>query len=123
MKVLIVDDSQVSREMIQMHLGKVGFDKMDQAKDGSDAIMKVKNLPEGQYYDVITLDVNMPKMDGLAALKQIRQLTPKSKIIMCSSQNDARTVQIAIGFGVHGFVLKPFTAEKLLEVLWSSLKK
>lgn len=123
MRVLVIDDSKVSREMIMMHLRKAGIEDIDEAKDGPEALVKIKSLAKGEKYDVITLDVNMPKIGGIAMIKEIKALARDSKIIMCTSQNDARTVQAAIGFGVQGFIVKPFTAEKLLETLWASLKK
>jgi two-component system chemotaxis response regulator CheY len=71
---------------------------------------------------VITLDVVMPKKDGLEALKEIKILSSNSKIIICSSIHDAHTVKIAMGFGIDGYVVKPFTKQKLLDALWRSLK-
>ena len=121
MRVLVVDDSQVSRNLIVMHLRKAGIDNVDEAVDGMDALMKLKNLAPAEKYDVVTLDIVMPKQDGLAIIKEIRQLAPETKIIMVSSQATARSVQIAIGFGIHGFVAKPFTGEKLLASIRNSL--
>lgn len=122
MRALVVDDSKVSREFIISHLQEMGIIQIDEAVDGFDAINKIKKLPPDAKYDVITLDVVMPKKDGLEALKDIKLLSPASKIIICSSNNDVHTVKIAIGFGVDGFVVKPFTRQKFLEALWRSLK-
>ena len=123
MRILVVDDSKVTRDMMIMYLRKSGIVEVDEARDGAEALMKVKNLPPDEKYDVITLDVNMPKLDGVATLKELRQLGCTSKIVMCSSQNDARTVKVGMGFGIDGYIVKPFTAEKLLEALWASLGK
>lgn len=122
MRALVVDDSKVSREFIISHLREMGIIMIEEAVDGLDAISKIKKLPQSAKYDVITLDVVMPKKDGLEALKDIKLLSPTSKIIVCSSNSDAHTVQIAIGFGVDGFVVKPFSRQKFLEALWRSLK-
>ncbi len=122
MRVLVVDDSKISREFIISHLHEFGVDKIDEAEDGLEAINKIKMLPPDTKYDVITLDVVMPRKAGLEALKDIKILAPRTKIIICSSNNDVRTVQTALGFGVDGYVVKPFTRQKFLEVLWRSLK-
>ncbi|WP_371380976.1 response regulator [Sporomusa aerivorans] len=122
MRVLVVDDSKISREFIASHLREIGVDKIDEAEDGIDAINKIKMLPPDSKYDLITLDVVMPRKAGLEALRDIKLLSPKTKIIICSSNNDIRTVQTAIGFGVDGYIVKPFTRQKFLEVLWRSLK-
>lgn len=121
MRALVVDDSKVSRELIISHLREIGVETIDEAGDGFEAISKIKKLPPGIKYDVITLDVVMPKKDGLEALKDIKLLAPNSKVVICSSNNDVKTVRISIGFGVDGFVVKPFTKQKFLEVLWRSL--
>ncbi|WP_169717740.1 Chemotaxis protein CheY [Sporomusa silvacetica DSM 10669] len=122
MRALVVDDSKISRDFIISHLHEMGITMIEEAVDGFDAINKIKKLPSDRKYDLITLDVVMPKKDGLEALKDIKLLSPASKIIICSSNNDAYTVQIAIGFGVDGFVVKPFSRQKFLDALWRSLK-
>lgn len=122
MRALVVDDSKVSREFIISSLNELGIITIDEAQDGIDAINKIKQLPPEYKFDIITLDIIMPKKDGLEALKDIKVLSPNSKIIICSSNNDVRSVKVALGFGVDGFVVKPFTRQKLLEVLWRSLK-
>lgn len=122
MRALVVDDSKVSRDFIISHLRELGVTLVEEAEDGLDAINKIKMLSASTKYDIITLDVVMPKKDGLEALKDIKLLSPNSKIIICSSNNDVHTVKVALGFGVDGFVVKPFTRQKFLEVLWRSLK-
>ncbi len=123
MRALVADDSKVSREIIGLHLRNLGIDVIDEARDGLETIAKIKTLPSNEKYEIIILDINMPNKDGLSALKEIKSLTPKSKIIMCTSANDIRSVEIARGFGVSGYVLKPVTMEKLKETLWRSFKK
>jgi two-component system chemotaxis response regulator CheY len=117
MRVLVADDSKVSREIITMHLRKVGIDHIDEVEDGSEVIAKLRQLKKGEEYTAIILDVVMPKVTGLAALKEIRLMAPDTKIVMCTAMNDLQTVKIARGFGVNAYVLKPFTGEKLIEVL------
>lgn len=123
MRALVADDSKVSREIIGVHLRNLGIEAIDEAKDGLEVLAKIKTLPANEKYDIIILDINMPNKDGLSVLKEIKSLTPRSKIIMCTVVNDVRSVEIARGFGVIGYLLKPVTLEKLKEVLWQSLKK
>ena len=95
MRVLVIDDSKVSREMIKMHLRKAGIDEVDEAEDGMEALTQIKKMAAHEKYDVITLDINMPKISGLALLKDLKVVAAASKIIMCTSQSDSRTVQTA----------------------------
>ncbi|WP_371364383.1 Chemotaxis protein CheY [Sporomusa rhizae] len=122
MRVLVVDDSKFSRELIISYFHKIGIQEIDEAADGLEAISKIKMLPPEACYDVITLDVVMPRKTGIQALKDIKNLAPESKIIVCSSLHDLHTVNLTMGFGVDGYVVKPFTREKLLSALWNTLK-
>lgn len=122
MRVLVVDDSKFSRELIITWLQNIGIMDIDEAANGFEAINKIKILSPGSSYDLITLDVVMPKKTGIQALQDIKLLAPDSKIIVCSSLHDIHTVSVAMGFGVDAYVVKPFTHEKLLKALWDTLK-
>lgn len=115
MRVLVVDHSETCREIIRTHLKEVGIEKIDESETGIGAINKIKRLPQGTKYDIVTIDVAMPRKEGLHILKDMTLLSPESKIIVCSSKNDIRTVKIAMGFGVNGYIIKPFTRERFLE--------
>lgn len=115
MRVLVVDYSETCRETIRSHLREIGIEKIDESETGIGAITRIKRLHQGTKYDIITVDVSMPRQEGLHILKDMTLLSPESKIIVCSSKNDIRTVKIAMGFGVNGYIIKPFTRERFLE--------
>ncbi|WP_021171317.1 Chemotaxis protein CheY [Sporomusa ovata DSM 2662] len=115
MRVLVVDYSETCRETIRSHLREIGIEKIDESETGIGAINRIKRLPQSTKYDIITVDVSMPRQEGLHILKDMTLLSHESKIIVCSSKNDIRTVKIAMGFGVNGYIIKPFTRERFLE--------
>ncbi|SDF54824.1 response regulator [Sporomusa acidovorans] len=115
MRVLVVDHSEMYRETIRNLLTELGIEKIDESETGMGAINKIKRLPKGTKYDIVTIDIAMPRKEGLHVLKDMTILSPESKIIVCSSKNDISTVKIVIGFGVYGYIVKPFTKEKFLE--------
>ncbi len=107
-KVLVVDDSSVIRKVISEILAKdPEIEVVGMAKDGKEAIEKAEEL----LPDVVTLDIEMPVMDGLSALKILRQKVPRSKVIMFSSltQEGAKATIEALSLGAYDFVPKPST--------------
>lgn len=80
-KVLIVDDAAFMRMMIKDILVKNGFEVVGEAADGVQAVDKYKELSP----DLVTMDITMPEMDGIAALKEIKHINPQAKVIMCSA--------------------------------------
>lgn len=113
MKILVVDDSQIIRDLIKKQLHQFDLSDVDEAMDGMEAMRKISM----EHYDAVTLDIFMPKMDGLAVVKHIKEVSPETRIIMCSSVNDPATIKELIKDGIHDFILKPFTVEKLQEVV------
>jgi len=79
--------------------------------DGDDAIAKYRELKP----DLVTMDVVMPKMNGIEALKGIRSLDPNAKVIMCTAVGQEQMVKLAIKTGARGYIVKPFQAPKVLE--------
>lgn len=80
-RILIVDDAAFMRMMIKDILVKNGFDVVAEASDGAQAVEKFKEHSP----DLVTMDITMPEMDGITALKEIKQIDPQAKIIMCSA--------------------------------------
>ena len=91
-KVLIVDDAAFMRMMIKDILTKNGYEVVGEANDGADAIEKYKELSP----DLVTMDITMPEMDGIAALKEIKKINGDAKVIMCSAMGQQAMVIDAI---------------------------
>ena len=112
-KVLIVDDAAFMRMMIKDILEKNNFDIVGEASNGLIAVeMYKKEKP-----DVVTMDITMPEMDGIEAVKAIREFDPSAKIIMCSAMGQQSMVMDAIKAGAKDFIVKPFQAERVLEAV------
>src|SRR5690625_5269262 len=101
------------RMMIKDILAKNGFDVVGEAADSVQAIEKYKELTP----DLVTMDITMPEMDGIAALKEIRSINPESKVIMCSAMGQQAMVIDAIQAGAKDFIVKPFQAERVIEAI------
>lgn len=112
-RVLIVDDAAFMRMMIKDILEKNGFDVIGQACNGVQAVELYKN----EKPDVVTMDITMPDMDGIEAVKNIKAFDPGAKIIMCSAMGQQTMVMDAIRAGAKDFIVKPFQADRVLEAI------
>ncbi|WP_026882771.1 response regulator [Clostridium akagii] len=110
-KVLITDDAAFMRMSLKTMLAKNGFEIVGEAENGAIAVEKYKVLKP----DIITLDITMPVMDGLEALKHIRDVDKNVKVMMISSMGQESIVREAVMTGATGFVIKPFNEETLLK--------
>ncbi|MBO2945745.1 response regulator [Paenibacillus sp. F411] len=116
-RILIVDDAAFMRMMIRDILTKNGFEVVGEAQDGAQAIEKFKELRP----DLITMDITMPEMDGIAALKEIKKNDPNAKVIMCSAMGQQAMVIDAIQAGAKDFIVKPFQADRVIEAINKTL--
>ncbi|GAF63702.1 chemotaxis protein CheY [Bacillus sp. TS-2] len=116
-KVLIVDDAAFMRMMIKDILIKGGYNVVGEASDGVEAVEKYKELSP----DLVTMDITMPEKDGIAALKEIREINSAAKIIMCSAMGQQSMVIDAIQAGAKDFIVKPFQADRVLEAIQKTL--
>jgi len=112
-RVLIVDDAVVMRMMIKGILAKSGFDVVGEAQNGVEAVEKYVEL----HPDLVTMDVVMPEMDGIAAVRQILAHDPSARIVMCTSMGQQALVVEAIQAGAKSFITKPFQPPKIVETL------
>lgn len=112
-RVLIVDDASFMRMMIKDILQKNGFEVVGEAANGIEAI----NLYKKEKPDVVTMDITMPDMDGIEAVKEIKSFDPAAKIIMCSAMGQQSMVMDAIKSGARDFIVKPFQADRVLEAI------
>jgi len=116
-RILIVDDAAFMRMMIRDILTKNGYEVVGEAQDGAQAIEKFKELTP----DLITMDITMPEMDGITALKEIRKLDTNAKVIMCSAMGQQAMVIDAIQAGAKDFIVKPFQADRVIEAIKKTL--
>ncbi len=116
-KVLIVDDAAFMRMMIKDILVKNGFDVVGEAENGAQAVEKYKETSP----DLVTMDITMPEMDGITALKEIKQIDASARIIMCSAMGQQSMVIDAIQAGAKDFIVKPFQADRVLEAINKTL--
>ena len=112
-KVMICDDAAFMRMMIKDILTKNGYEIAAKAENGQKAVEK---YPEAKP-DLVLMDITMPEMDGIEALKKIKALDPGAKIIMCSAMGQQAMVIVAIQAGAKDFIVKPFQAERVLEAV------
>jgi len=116
-KILIVDDAAFMRMMIKDILVKNGYEVVGEASDGLQAIEKYKELnPE-----LVTMDITMPEMDGITALREIKKIDPNAKVIMCSAMGQQAMVIDAIQAGAKDFIVKPFQADRVIEAIKKTL--
>ena len=112
-RVLVVDDAAFMRMMIKDILRKGGYEVIGEAEDGMKAVDRYKEL----HPDLVTMDITMPDMDGITAVKEIRKVDPNAMIIMCSAMGQQAMVIDAIQAGAKDFVVKPFQPERVLEAV------
>lgn len=116
--ILIVDDAAFMRMMIKDILTKNGYEVVGEANDGAQAIEKYKELKP----ELVTMDITMPEMDGITALKEIKKLDPAAKVIMCSAMGQQAMVIDAIQAGAKDFIVKPFQADRVIEAIKKTLR-
>ena len=111
--VLIVDDAIFMRTMLKDIMNKNGFLVAGEAQNGQEAVEKFKDLKP----DAVLLDINMPVMNGIDALKQIMEYDNTAICIICTDVKQHEMVREAIKYGAREFITKPFTAEKVVNAL------
>lgn len=112
-RVLVVDDAAFMRMMVRDILSKNGYEVVGEAENGMKAVEKYQEL----HPDLTTMDITMPEMDGISAVKAIRKIDPNAKIIMCSAMGQQAMVIEAIQAGARDFIVKPFQADRVLEAV------
>lgn len=112
-KVMVVDDAAFMRCVLKQMLERNGFEVVGEAENGMDAVNKYKALRP----DLVTMDITMPKLDGVQATKAIRQLDSNARIIMVSAMGQECMVRDAVVAGAAGFIVKPFKEEFVVKTL------
>lgn len=111
-KILIVDDSRTSRRILRNLLVEEGYEVVE-AENGEDGIQKYKE----ETPDLVTMDITMPVMDGLEALKEIKEYDSGAKVIMVTAAGQESKVMEAVKLGAAEFVTKPFEKEKIVNTV------
>lgn len=109
-KILVTDDAAFMRMMLKGILTGAGHE-IEEAVNGKDMIDKYKSFKP----DLVTLDITMPEMDGLQAIKELRKEFPKAKVVMCSAMGQQAMVIEAIQSGASDFIVKPFEHARVME--------
>jgi len=112
-KILVCDDSSFMRTHIKNMVTKNGFEVIGEASDGIEAVIKYKELKP----DVVTMDITMPNLSGIDALKQIIKIDPNAKIVMLSAMGQEEMVKESILSGARNFIVKPFAEADLIKVI------
>lgn len=113
MRILLVDDSKYMRHYIKIIVSEVGYEVVGEASDGQMGIELYKAL----LPDVVFMDITMPVLSGVDALKGIRKIDPKAVVIMCSALGQQWLIKDAILEGAYDFITKPFKADKVHYIL------
>ena len=112
-KILLVDDAAFMRMMLKDTLSKEGYTDLFEAVDGADAVDKFGEIGP----DLVIMDITMPNMDGLEALKAIRAKDPNANVVMCSAIGQESMVMDAVRSGAKDFIVKPFKPDRVLKTV------
>lgn len=111
--ILICDDAAFMRMMIKDILTKNGYNVVGEAENGAKAVEKYAETTP----DLVLMDITMPEMDGIQALKAIKAKDPNAKIIMCSAMGQQAMVIESIQSGARDFIVKPFQADRVIDAV------
>ena len=112
-KVLIVDDAAFMRISIKNMLTKNGYEVVGEAENGKIGVEKFKELSP----DIVTMDITMPELSGLDALREIMKINAAAKVIMVSAMGQEAMVRDAIMSGAKGFIVKPFKEDGIISAI------
>ena len=116
-RILTADDAAFMRKVIKDTLSKAGYTDVHEAEDGAMAVEKYNELKP----DLVLMDITMPNMDGLEALKAIRAADPNANVVMCSAMGQESMVMDAVRSGAKDFIVKPFKPDRVLKTVTSIL--
>jgi two-component system, chemotaxis family, chemotaxis protein CheY len=112
-RILIVDDAKFMRITLTNILKKANHEIVGEGETGKDAVLLYRQLKP----DLVTMDITMPEMSGIDAVKEIKKEFPQAKVIMCSAMGQQKMVVEAIEAGAKDFIVKPFDEGRVLEAI------
>lgn len=112
-KVLIVDDSRTSRKMLKEILENAGHTVIGEAVDGEDGYIKYKELAP----ELVTLDITMPKLDGIETLQLIKKFDENARVVMITAAGQKDKMVKAVKYGAAEFITKPYEVDDVLKVI------
>lgn len=116
-RILIIDDAMFMRKSLRLILERNGFEVVGEAENGMIGVKKYLELKP----DLVTLDITMPVMDGISALKELKKADNNAKVVMVSAMGQEAYVREAVMQGAKSFIVKPFTEVQVIKVLHSLL--
>ena len=117
-KILVVDDEQSMREFLDIMLKKEGY-KVSLASNGDEVLKHI----DKDIFDLVLLDIRMPKMDGIAVLKKIKSTSPETVVIMITAYASADTAIKAMKEGAYDYITKPFKVDEIKLIIKNALEK
>jgi two-component system chemotaxis response regulator CheY len=117
-RIMIVDDAAFMRKRIRNILLKHGYEVVAEGENGKEAV----DFYQQHSPDLVTMDITMPEMDGIEAVRQIMKIDPNAKILMCSAMGQQPLVVEALEAGAKDFIIKPFQPSKVIEAVEKALK-
>jgi two-component system chemotaxis response regulator CheY len=112
-RVLITDDALFMRVTLKNILTKGGYEIAGEASNGRESV----DLYQQVKPDLVTMDITMPEMDGITAVKEIKKIDPDANVIMCTAMGQKNMVMEAVAAGAKDFIVKPFQPEKVIEAV------
>jgi two-component system chemotaxis response regulator CheY len=112
-RILVVDDAAFLRAMLRDILESAGHVVLSEAANGLEAVDKYKSFRP----DIVTMDITMPVMEGIEALREIKSIDPHAKVVMCSALGQKNVIMDAIRYGASDFIVKPFQAARVIEAV------
>jgi two-component system chemotaxis response regulator CheY len=121
LKILIIDDSSMLRDMLSYALNEGGYSNVTECVDGIDALKKINE----HQFDLIITDINMPNMDGISLTKEVRQISNYDgiPILILSTENSDEIKEQGKNAGANGWIVKPFAPKQLIKAVDTVLNK
>lgn len=116
-RILITDDALFMRVTLKNILTGAGYEVVGEAANGLESVELYKKYQP----DLVTMDITMPEMDGIAALKEIKKIDPNATVIMCTAMGQKNMVVEAIQGGAKDFIVKPFQPDRVIEAVQKQL--